>query len=131
VGRSLARATISGLLILEAAQSALWIARLLPSLGVRDRTTVALVCLRAAISGMQMVSGVLLRIGRLSAPAVARSALLASASLMPFEMGWRLVPTNLDPTYRWWITAGYAMYAAGAIWYLNRDPPGLKTRGSI
>jgi hypothetical protein len=121
VGRSLARAVISGLLILEAVQSALWIAGLLPSLGVRDRTTVALVCLRAVVSGVQMVSGLLLRLGRMSAPALARSALTASAALAPFETGFRLVPSSLDPTYRWWLVTVYAVYAASAIWYLGLE----------
>ncbi len=121
MGRSPGRAVVSGLLMLEAVQSALWIAALLPSLGVRDRTTVALVCLRAAVSGTQMVGGVLLRLGRTAAPVLARSALLASAALMPFETGWRLVPTNLDPTYRWWLVAAYGIYAGSAVWYLGRD----------
>ena len=115
------RAVISGLLILEAVQSALWIAALLPSLGVRDRTTVALVCLRAVVSGIQMVGGLLLRLGRMSAPALARSALTASAVLVPFETGFRLVPSNLDPTYRWWLVTAYALYAGSAIWYLGRE----------
>jgi hypothetical protein len=120
VGRSLARAIVSGLLFLEGVRSGLWIAALLPSLGVRDRTTVVLVCLRAAVSAIQMVSGVLLRLGRMSAPALARAALLASAVLMPLELGLRLVPTNMDPTYRWWLVAAYAVYAGSAIWYLGR-----------
>src|SRR5438552_3312803 len=121
MGRNPVRAIVSGLLILEAVESALWVARLLPSLGVRDRTTVALVCVRAAISSVELVSGVLLRLGRISAPVLARAALLASASLMPFEVGFRLVPTNLDPTYRWWIVAAYAVYAGRAIWYLRQQ----------
>ena len=120
MGRSLARAIVSGLLILEGVRSGLWIAALLPSLGVRDRTTVVLVCLRAAASAIQMVSGVLLRLGRMSAPALARTALLASAVLMPLELGLRLVPTNMDPTYRWWLVAAYGVYAGSAIWYLGR-----------
>lgn len=120
MGSRLGRATLSGLLILEAVQSALWIVTLLPSLGVRDRTTVALVCLRAAVGAIQVVSGVLLRLGRMSAPALARAALLASATLTPFETGWRLVPTNLDPTYRWWLVAAYEAYALIAIRYLAR-----------
>ena len=115
MGTSIVRAIVSGLLVLEAVQSALWIAALLPSLGVRDRTTIALVCLRAAVSGAQLMGGVLLRLGRLSAAPLARSALLASATLMPFEIGWRLVPTSQDPTYRWWLVAAYVIYA-GAAW---------------
>ena len=99
---------------MEAVNAALWVVHLLPSLAVRDRTTIALVLLRAGVSGLQIASGVFLRTGRLSGPAVARWALAASAVLVPFETGWRLVPTNLDPTYRWWLVGGYWLYAGAA-----------------
>jgi hypothetical protein len=119
MGEGLVRPIVAGLLILEAVQSALWITRLLPSLAVRDRTTIALVVLRAAISALQMVAGVQLRANRMSAAPLARATLLASAALIPFEIGWRLAPTNLDPTYRWWVVGAYLVYAAAAVRYLK------------
>jgi hypothetical protein len=120
MGEGLVRPIVAGLLILEAVQSALWIARLLPSLGVRDRTTVVLVCCRAAISALQLVAGVQLRRDRMSVSSLARVALLSSVALVPFEVGWRLVPTNLDPTYRWWVVAAYLAYAGAAWSWLGR-----------
>lgn len=117
--RSLTRAVIYGLLMLEAVNSAFWIERLLPSLAVRDRTTIVLVCLRALVSGLQGVGGLLLRANRMSGPAMARGALWGSAALIPFEVGARLVPGNLDPTYRWWVVVAYWIYAATATWYLS------------
>ena len=43
-----------------------------------------------------------------------RWSLIASALLTPLEIGWRLVPTNTDPTYRWALVAGYWVYAMAA-----------------
>jgi hypothetical protein len=106
----LAVTVVYGLLVLEAASTGLWIARLLPSLGVRGRTVVALVALRAVVSSLQIVSAAMLRTRRPSGPPFARVALIASAGLIPFEVGWRLVPSNLDPTYGWWIVFGYWVY---------------------
>ena len=117
MGSRLARNSIYGLLILEAANAGLWVSRLLPSLAVRDRTTVLLVGLRVCVSGLQIVAGVLLRTARLSGPTMARWSIVGSAVLMPLEIGWRLVPTNLDPTYRWWVVVGYWVYA-GVAWKL-------------
>jgi hypothetical protein len=115
----LVRPILAGLLILEAVQSALWMAPLLPSLGVRDRTTVVLVAVRAVVSALELVAGFQLRVNRLSARPLARAALIVSAALMPLEIGWRQVPTNLDPTYRWWVVSAYLVYAAAASWWLG------------
>ena len=119
MGNRLVRPILAGLLILEAIQSALWIARLLPSLGVRDRTTVVLVGLRAVVSAVELVAGLQLRLNRMTGRPLARAALLASTALMTIEIGWRQVPTNLDPTYRWWIVGAYVVYAAAAYWWLR------------
>lgn len=107
------------LLVLEAANSGLWLAKILPTLAVRDWTNVVLILLRGGVSSLQIVGAVLLRTGRLSGVPIARASLAGSALLIPFEVGLRLVPTNADPTYRWWIVVGYWVYVAVA-WVLLR-----------
>jgi len=115
------RALLSGLLILEAVYSALWIQRLLPSLAVRDRTTLLLIGLRAVVSSLQLVGGVFVRMQRLTGPPLAQAAVIGSAALIPLEIGLRLVPTASDPTFRWWFVGGYWVYAAGMIMSLRRS----------
>lgn len=114
------RSIIYGLLILEAVNSGLWIARLLPSLGVRGWTVIALVAARGLVSSVEIVSAVMLRMRRPSGPPLARMALLASAILMPLEIGFRLVPTSMDPTYRWWVAGAYWAYVAVVVRLLPR-----------
>lgn len=111
---------IYALLMLEGVTSGLWIARLLPSLGVRGRTVVVLLGLRAIVSSAQIVGAAMLRVRRPSGPPLARAALVGSAMLIPLEVGLRLVPTNLDPTWRWWLVAAYWIYAGVALWALGR-----------
>ena len=106
---------IYALLVLEAANSGLWLAKLLPTLAVRDWTSVALILLRAGVSSLQLAAAVFVRTGRLSGVPMVRAGLAGSALLIPFEVGLRLVPTNADPTYRWWMVAGYWAYVTVAI----------------
>ena len=121
--RRLARFVLPRTLGLEALYSGLWIAGLLPSLPVRDALTVALVCLRAGTSALQLVSAWMLATDRAAGPPLARGALATSALLMTFETGGRLAPTNLDPTYRWWLVGGYGAYALAGIWAAGRIRP--------
>jgi hypothetical protein len=43
-------------------------------------------------------------------PTLTRRALLASACLVVVEVGLRLAPTNLDPTFKWWVVSAYWAY---------------------
>ena len=78
-------------------QSALWMAALLPSLGVRDRRLVVLVCLRAAVSGPAGRRGSVET--RADVPAPLRGT-PGTAGLVPFETGSARADQP-DPTYRW------------------------------
>ena len=108
-----------GLLVLEGASSALWIARLLPAMGVRGWTVIVLVAARGLVSSLQFVSAMLLRTRRANGPPLARAALAGSSALITLEVGFRMVPTSVDPTFAWWIVGGYWAYAALAIWLLR------------
>lgn len=104
----------------EALYSALWVAGLFPALAVRDGLTVLLVSLRGGLSVIELMAAWSLLRRRPGAPLLAAGAVLASAVLLTLETGLRLVPTNLDPTYRWWVVGGYWIYAAAAArWFVR------------
>jgi hypothetical protein len=111
---------VRALLLLEALSGALWIARLLPGLPARAGVTSMLVLLRAAISVAQVASFILLVRQNSAGLRWGRVSLLASALVIVPELGWRLAPTNTDPTYRWHYVAAYWMYAAVG-WMVLRD----------
>src|SRR4029079_13182061 len=110
---------VRALLLLEALRTALWISHLLAGLPGRDLVAVILIVLRAAVGTMQLVSFMLLLRVIPAGRRLAIWSLGCSAVLTTIELGWRLTPTNTDPTYRWWLVAGYWGYAAGAIWVLR------------
>ena len=110
------------LLVAEGVTTLFWFVRLLPTLGWRDRSSVALILVRGLVGALQLSSGWGLTSGRPSARPLARFALLASAGLMTLEIGARMVPTDLDPTYRWPLVWAYWVYALGAIWALRLAP---------
>jgi len=112
---------VRALLLLEALSGGLWIARLLPGLPARAGVTSMLVLLRAAISVAQLASFILLLRQNSAGLRWGRFSLLASALLIIPEIGWRLAPTNTDPTYRWHFVAVYWIYAAVG-WMVLREP---------
>lgn len=119
---------IGCLLIAEGVSTLFWLVMLLPSLGWRDRSSVAVIVARALIGALQLVSGWGLGARNASAPALARWALLLSAALLVLEIGGRMSPSNLDPTYRWPLVGAYGVYAFVAAVVLR---PESKVQGSV
>jgi len=121
------------LLIAEGVSTLFWIVMLVPSLGWRDRSSVAVIIARGVIGALQLVGGWGLAIRSASAPVLARWALGLSAALLVLEVGLRMSPSNLDPTFRWPLVSAYAVYALAAIVILRPAPdeaspaPGLPT----
>jgi len=115
-----ARRLLGLLLVAEGVSTAVWLAQLLPTLGWRDRSSVALMAARAVVGAMQLTSGWWVSTRRPPGAVLARWALVLSAVLTTFEFGARLTPTDLDPTYRWPLVWAYWVYALGAGWYLAR-----------
>jgi hypothetical protein len=110
---------IAFLLVIEGLSTGWWLARILPSIQGYDRAAMILVAARVAIGSMQLMGGVFLMSRRLAAATLARFALLASAMLTTFEIGARMVPTNLDPTFRWPLVLAYWVYALTASIYIG------------
>jgi hypothetical protein len=110
---------IAFLLVVEGLTTGWWLARILPSLQGYDRAALILVAARAVIGGMQLAGGFFLVSRRLAAATLARVALLASAMLTTFEIGARMAPTDLDPTFRWPLVIAYWIYALAAAIYIG------------
>ena len=102
----------SALLILESFGTAVHLARLLPTLVVYGPVALMLMAARALVAALQFTSGWMLWDDRPPARPIAMFSLAASALLAIPEIGLRLAPTNIDPTFKWWTVIVYAIYAA-------------------
>jgi len=71
------------------------------------------------VTALELISATFLVNDREGGPTLARRVLLASAVLLTLEVGLRLAPTNLDPTFTWWVVTAYWMYAIAAQWLLR------------
>ena len=108
------------LLTAEGVWTLVWLTQLLSSLGWRDKFSVALILARGVVGAMQLTTGWGLGSRRPSALALARWVVLVSAVLLTIEIGWRLTPTDIDPTYRWPMVVAYWVYALVAILFVRR-----------
>ena len=106
-------------ILIDVLINSLWVAHLLPSIAYRRPLTIALVGARVVVTALEFTAARFLLNGRDDRLALARRVLLASASLVTVEVGLRLVPTNLDPTFKWWVVVAYWAYALAAQWILR------------
>jgi hypothetical protein len=116
---------VAYLLIAEGLLGALWLANLVPVIAAHGPVTIALIVARGLVAAAQLMSGWLLIRRRPPGAPIARGALLASAALVILEIGLRLAPSNLDPTFRWPVVAAYGAYAMALRWSLRPEGPGL------
>ena len=107
-------------ILIEVLLASLWIVQLLPSLAYRGALSCVLIGARAVLTAVEFMAARLLMKGEAAAPILARRVLLASACLMTLEVGFRLTPTNLDPTFKWWIVGSYWLYVLAA-WLMLRS----------
>lgn len=108
------------LLILEGLASGVWVAGLISALPGHGPITIVLVLVRGVLGSVLFMFGWLLLTGRLPAAALAQAALMAAGVMTTLETGFRLVPSNSDPTYRWVLVGVYWAYALGMSWYIGR-----------
>ena len=99
------------LLIAEGLLEALWLANVVPVIAAHGPLTVVLLIARGLVAAALLMSGWQILGSRLPAAAIARGALIASAVLITLEIGMRLSPSNLDPTFRWPVVVAYWGYA--------------------
>lgn len=118
--RFVQRRIAAALLILDGLGTAVRLMSLLPTLVVYGPVTLTLLAARALVALLQFTSGWMLWDDRPPARPIAIAALIASALLMIPEVGMRLAPSNLDPTFRWWAVGAYAIYAAAIGMWIRR-----------
>jgi len=99
------------LLIVEAFGTAHALAQILPNFATYRGWTLPLLAARVIVAAVQFAAAMKLWREDATGLAFARAAVLASAILLTFEIGWRMSPTNSDPTFRWWFVGGYWVYA--------------------
>lgn len=114
------RAIAACFLLLEGVSGAVWVAGLVALLQGYSALTAVLVIARGIVGALQCASGAMLLARRPPAAAFGQLAFALGAVLATVETGFRLVPTNADPTYRWIWVAIYWVYALGMIALLRR-----------
>lgn len=107
------------LLLFEAVLTGMWIARLLPTIGIYDVVALIVMANRAVVGAAELLAWWLIRTKRPLAIPLTRIVLVASAVLTTLEIGWRLAPSNIDPAWRWWYVGGYWVYASFWLVYLR------------
>ena len=122
------------LLFTEVVVSSLGIAQLLPSIGYRRPLDWLFLMARAVITALELIAAASLSNAREARLLLAGRVLLGSAGLLTLELGFRLAPSNLDPTFRWWIVGGYWAYALVVQWgarRITRRPQGSFFEGLL
>jgi hypothetical protein len=118
IGR-LALKTLAALIFIEVAVNSLWIAGLISSMADRDPLTWILFLTRLVLTALELRAANLLLNEHEAGPVFSRHVLRASAALLTLERGFRLMPSNLDPTFNWWVVALYWVYALLAPWAVS------------
>ncbi len=94
------RRVIGVALMVDGLATALWFTTLLSSLGTRDPVSVAAILARVAVGALCVIAGWLVTQRRPPGDTLAPYAAAAAAILVTAGTVWRLLPTNLDPTWR-------------------------------
>lgn len=103
------RRVIGVALMVDGLATALWFTTLLGSLGTRDPLSVAAILARVGVGAFCVIAGWLVTQRRPPGDALAVGAAAATALLVTAGTIWRLLPTNLDPTWR--------LPVAGVYWF--------------
>ena len=80
--------------------AALWFTTLLASLSGRDTLSVVVIVARAGVGALAVIGGWLLTQRRPPGEQLAVVASVATAAIVTLGTIWRLLPTNLDPSFR-------------------------------
>jgi hypothetical protein len=106
-------------ILIEATFSSLGIAKLLPAIVFLGPLAWVLAAARLVLTVLEFTAVTFLLHHRDAGPMLARRVLLASACLVVVEVGLRLAPTNLDPTFKWWVVSAYWVYVVAIRWMLR------------
>ena len=114
------RGALACTLVVEMVLSASWLAGRLPMLAAYGVTTLAMIGLRGGLTALQAAAAFALAGKSAGAPRLAGMAFALGALTLTLELGARLSPSNVFPSYRWPIVAAYWAYALLCTWAVRR-----------
>ena len=109
---NLARRLIGVWLMADGIWTGLWFSTLADSLGGRDMTSVLAIVARLIVAALSVTSGWLISQRRPAGTPLGSAALVSIALFGVIDAGTGVLPSNLDPSFRW---PAALMQAAGAI----------------
>lgn len=114
------RRLIGVALMVDGLVVALWFTTLLDSLGTRDPLSVAAIVVRLLLGALCVIAGWLVTQRRPPGDALAPAVTMATALVVTAGTVWRLIPTNLDPSWRLPVAGLY--WCAAVIFWLALRP---------
>ena len=101
--------------------TAIWFAGLASSLGGRDLSSTAAMSARSVVAAMSMVAGWFISQHQPSGPPLGKAAAALIAAFSVVDAATGVLPTNLDPSFRWPVAWLQVAGAIVAILILRRD----------
>ncbi len=101
-------------LMADGAWTGLWFSGLADSLGGRDVVSVTAMVARLLVAALSMVAGWLISQRRIAGAPLGTVAVLLIAVFSLIDAGTGLLPSNLDPSFRWpaaWVQVTGALVA--------------------
>ena len=120
----IARRLIGVWLMADGIWTGLWFAGLLESLGGRDAMSVTAICLRLIVAALSVISGLFISQRTPAGEPLGIAAILLMAVFGILDAAARVLPTNLDPSFRWpvaWVQAAAAIVAIVLLRRLARE----------
>jgi len=107
-------------LIFEAMFAGLYVANLIPQIGIYHAIAIALIVARGLLGAVQFVGGWLIATHRPQGATLAQWGLAGGAIVTILGVGFDLAPSSIYHWLRWQATGVYCVYAIGAIVILRR-----------
>jgi|SRR5687767_11133217 len=120
----LARRLIGVWLMADGIWTGLWFAGLVDSLGGRDTASVLAIVVRLIVAALSVVSGLFISQRTPAGEPLGIAAFLLIAAFGIIDAGTRVLPSNLDPSFRWpvaWLQAAGAIVAILLLRRLARE----------
>jgi len=118
---AIARRLIGVWLMADGIWTGLWFATLLDSLGGRDATSVIAIVARLIVAALSVVSGLFISQRTRAGEPLSIAAFLLIAAFGIINASTGVLPSNLDPSFRWPVAWLQAAAAIGAILLIRRE----------
>lgn len=108
-------------LMVDGALTGLWFAGLADSMGGRDVLSVIATVARVVVAALSVSAGWLISQRRPAGAPLGIAALILVTLLTLVSAGSGVLPSNLDPSFRWPAALVQAICALAAVYWLRRD----------